>query len=211
MFKSTIASPAAGRAWGAAALALALWAPAGQAGAALVTFDDLAPLPDVSGGKIASGYAGLTWSEHFQYVKGSSIADSGYSRGLISGEYVAFASSGQPISIGRDSGFDLNSGYFTGAWQSMEILAQGFVSGSDDPFYSKTFTVTSSGPLLVDFGWTDLTQVRFTQSPYGFGMQFVIDNLTIDEAVQHVPEPASLALVLGGLALAGAAGRRRRR
>lgn len=206
----------AGPAWaaarqvlGASALALALFAPAGQAMAALVTFDDLPALTDSNYARITEGYAGFKWSEYFSYVKASSIPDSGYVRGRISGEYVAYTSRGEPVGISRDSGFDLNSGYFTSAWVAQEITALGYVGNAADPAYSMTFTLNSSGPSLINFNWQDLTRVSFMQASPGLNKQFVIDNLVVDETRQSVPEPGSLALVIGGLALAGAVSRRR--
>lgn len=209
---ATTANPdraAARHVLGAAALALALFAPAGQAMAALVTFDDLPALTGGNYARITDGYAGLKWSEHFSYVKASSMPDSGYARGRVSGDYVAYTSRGEPVGISRDSGFDLNSGYFTSAWVTQEITALGYVGNAADPTYNMTFTLNNSGPLLIDFNWQDLTRVSFVQASPGLNNQFVIDNLMIDETSQSVPEPGSLALVIGGLALAGALSRRR--
>jgi opacity protein-like surface antigen len=74
------------------------------------------------------------------------------------------------------------------------------ISIADDYSYDPSSMQTIGVNLL------DVTSVTFRTSSSGLAF----DNLVIDTAPRAVPEPATLALVAGGL-LAGAAARRRRR
>lgn len=189
-----------------AAVAMTLALPA-QAG--VLTFDELQP---PSGGyqPVVNGYAQLNWS-NFNVLDGSSIPNSGYSAGIVSGHNVIYNSAGNPAEISRASGFALDSAYFTAAWYSgMTIVARGFVDDDNNADFVSSFVVGDHAPTLVNFGWTGLSRVSFGAAQPGFGQQFAIDNLSID-GTQAVPEPASAALALLGLAAALAVGARRQR
>lgn len=74
-----------------------------------------------------------------------------------------------------------------------------FNLGSGDPFqaYSHSFTASGNGALRFAFG---------TDSADNIGP--LIDNISLN--IAPVPEPATWAMMVGGLALAGAALRRRK-
>lgn len=204
-----LASPTV-RSLAAAAAATAALLGSNAAQATLITFEDLqtANAPAVS-----SGYADLSWNT-FHVIDGTTIPDSGYSAGLISGHNVLFNTRGEAASFGRLSGFQLDSAYFTSAWLSgLTLTVLGYVDADNVADYSTRIVLSTSTPLLVNFGWTDLTRVVFTPDNAGLGKQFVIDNLSIDgmTAQQAVPEPGSIALALLGLAVAGLLTQRRLR
>ncbi len=193
------------------ALAAASLLCSSAAHATLLTFEDLQR--NSGGVALSDGYAGLDW-DTFHVVDGTTIPGSGYSAGLISGHNVLFNSRGDAASFGRLSGFQLDSAYFTSAWISgLTLTVLGYVDADDVADYSTRIVLSTSTPLLVNFGWTDLTRVVFTPDNASFGKQFVIDNLSIDGtmAQQSVPEPGSIALALLGLAVAGLLTQRRLR
>lgn len=189
-----------------AALAATLLTPAH---ASLLTFEDL----QTSAGHqpVSDGYAQLSWS-NFHVLDGSSVPGSGYNAGRVSGRNVLYNSKGAPAAISSATDFALNSAYFTAAWwSSMTIVVQGFVDADSNADFVTTFVVGNGTPTLVDFGWTGLSRVSFSAAQPGLTTQFVIDNLSINDAPQAVPEPASATLVLLGLAAAAGVGARRRR
>ena len=188
----------------AAVVAAALVAPAAQA----VTLDF-----DSQGGTVANGYGGLDWA-NFYTLDATTYDASGYVNGLVSPKLVALNGFGNPASI-SGSGFTLNSGYFTAAWNDgLTVDAQGFVGGVLT--FSKTFVIDTAGPTLEAFNWANLSGVTFTSSggvSHGYnggGEHFALDNLTVNES-GAVPEPASWALMLGGFGMVGGAMRARRR
>lgn len=207
---TSLVSPAIRRLAATAAASAALLG-SGAAQATLITFEDLqtADAPAVS-----SGYADLSWST-FHVVDGTTIPGSGYSAGIISGHNVLFNTRGDAASFGRLSGFQLDSAYFTSAWiNGLTLTVLGYVDADNVADYSTQIVLSTSTPLLVNFGWTDLTRVVFTPENAGLGRQFVIDNLSIDGPAaqqQAVPEPGSIALALLGLAVAGLLTQRRLR
>ena len=193
------------------ALAAALAASFSLAHADVVTFDGVDPHY-----AIPAGYGGVDWS-HFYTVDGldSFHVQSGYHNAVVSGTDVAFNSGGGPASItAADShGFNLGDGFFTAAWNDgLQVTAT--ATFEDRSTATKTFTLTTGGPVDEVFGWTHLASVRFTSAGgvkhagfSGQGTQFGLDNLN----VSVVPEPASGALLLAGLAALALRARRHRR
>lgn len=147
-----------------------------------LTFDDVSPALYVL---IPNGYAGLRWDNFFI----ENGADSpGFAVGAVSAPNVAFNGLGDPASISSLTPFTLQSAYFTAVYvDEQQIRAQGFAGGALR--YDRTYTVNSTAPTLVTFGYAGIDQVRFsiTTSPTGI---FAMDNLVI------VPEPSAGALFL---------------
>ncbi len=177
--------------------------------AAVITFDDHG-----SGQRtINNGYQGFNWN-NFITLDTSTYSPSGYVNGVVSHSNVAFNANGTPATISNAAGFTLNNAYFTAAWNDgLTINAVGTTLDSQILNYS--FTVDTSGPANILFNWTNLASVRFTTSGganagyNGSGSHFALDNLTVNEAIGVVPEPATLAIV--GLGLFGFAAARRRK
>ncbi|NJL68908.1 MAG: hypothetical protein HC894_23685 [Microcoleus sp. SM1_3_4] len=86
-----------------------------------MTFDDL---PDLSKRRvtiapIANGYSGFNW-DNFNYISYSSkVAVSGFVRGRVSGQNVAFNRSSQPASVTNTSAFNFTGAYLTAGWKTI--------------------------------------------------------------------------------------------
>ena len=179
-----------------------------SAHAATLTFDDIG-----IGGNIPNGYGGLDWSPFAHYLASSDnppfFADSGYENGIVSGAYVAFNSGAQDI-FATGPTFDFNSAYLTAAWNTgLNITVTGMQGATT--LYSQTVVVNTTAPTLFTFNYLGIDKVIFSSfggasdlfPQYGDdGTHFVIDNMTINEPVQSVPDSGS-ALALLGLGMVG--------
>jgi len=174
----------------------------GAAEAATLTFDDL---PDPYYNTIPNGYGGLQW-DNFNYLNTvyntGLYGSNGYTFGTISGPRVALNAYGTPASIMSATPFRLNSAYVTGAFNDgLQVEVEGFVGNTLT--YDRTYTVNSTAASLIVFDYAGVNQVTFTSFggiehgyPNGGGVQFVMDNLTINA----VPEPSGWMLVGLGVA-----------
>lgn len=177
---------------GAVAMGLALTAPVG---AATIDFDDLSGAADL----IADGYAGLQWQNFYSLDPLVDMPFSGYNNAVTSGRNVAYSGFDLPAAIGGLTSIRLDSGYFTAAYnEGLVISARGY--DGDAMVHSVDFTVGTSRPTRVDFGWTGLTRVVFsaaggTDRMFDMsGTNFAVDDLDISA----VPEPATwLSMILG--------------
>jgi hypothetical protein len=180
---------------------------AGQAQSAVLTFDDTSSL--------AFGYGGFTWTQ-MGVLDPSSLAifaNSGYNAGKISGDRIAYGSSGSdPAKISALSTFKLNSAYITAAWNDNLELKVAGLRGSSVVF-SRTLILNATNPVREFFEWTGIDSVTFVSTGgtlhpgySGGGNQFVIDNLVVNDAV---PEATTWAMFIGGFGLIGATIRRR--
>jgi hypothetical protein len=94
-----------------------------NAGATTVLFDNVCS----SDCYIPAGYGGLDWSNFI--VKDASLdQDSGYFRGLVSGDFVAFNGAADPAAFLNGTPFDFVSTYLTAAWNTgLNITVEGFL------------------------------------------------------------------------------------
>ena len=171
--------------------------------AEVLTFDNLSSL---SG--IPNGYGGLNWNNTFTVVDGVNLGTSfpsGYTNGVVSPNNVAFNNYGNvafitPGTMGPT--FNFFGGYFTGAWNdgmSVEIVG----SRNGTVLFDNTITVNTTTPTLFTTDYSNINELDFISyggtpnanfAPFGYGNEFVMDNVT-------VPEPSSLIFL--GLGLAG--------
>ena len=170
--------------------------------AAVLTFDDIAPIENFA--EIPDGYGGFNWN-NFYYINGSYIngEDTGYDNGRVSGDYVSFNWFANQAIV-SDSVFDFNSAYITAAWNDgLSVTVEGLNNGTT--LYSTTVVVDTTSPTLVNFDFLGIDELRFTsfggvEPDYlidqGGGTHFALDNFTFNEPVKPVPEPTLLSGLL---------------
>jgi hypothetical protein len=178
----------------------------------LITFDDLPGGLSV----IPNGYNGLDWA-NFAALDATTqpYPNTGYFPAIVSPNNVAFNGSGDPALI-SDGAFDLNSGYFTAAWNDdLQLQVIGSLMGN--PLYDMTFTLSATAPTLINLNYLGIDSVQFisfggTPHPeyieFGGGTQFALDNLVINQT-GIVPDAGSTVMLLG-IALGGIGYLRRR-
>lgn len=144
--------------------------------ARLVGFDDLTNSDTLY--EIPNGYAGLHWHNwiavHQKYYAGY-----GYINAAISGEYVAYNSSGHPAVLESPDPFDFLGAYVGVAWASAE---KGFIDikgwREDELIYRDRIKARTSGPLKLAADYKDVTRVEFSTEHY---WQVVLDDIEISQ------------------------------
>jgi hypothetical protein len=181
--------------------AIALCAP--FASATVLTFDDFLGPDDIAA--VPVNYGGLDWS------------DSGMS--VFTGEqwpFTAHSGQGRVTTDWGDGGpfastirFQAPT-IFDGAWFSgyadSSVRFDMYLGGQ--LVASSVSLQLSDAPAFLDAGWDGAIDRLVVSTD--FAASYVMDDMRFGSAAQ-VPEPGSLALVLGGLGLAGAARLRRSR
>lgn len=164
-------------------------------GAAVITFDE-------PSGVLTPGYGGLNWSNIGRTLYTSSaLLDSGYHRGNVSPDYVAYNSYGNDATVSIASGtFDFNGMYVTAAWDhGLTVNLEGLLAGT--VIHSQTLVIDDDAPTYTNSNFTGIDTLRISTiagtdaGTSGAGKQIAIDNLTINQ----VPEPSSSALLSIGV------------
>lgn len=124
--------------------------------------------------KMPNGVGSLKWRNlnviHYAFE------GEGYSNGTISGEYVAYNTSGYPVFIEKDEGFDFYGAYFTAAWLNSaqgEILHVEAWRGSE-LIAKDDFKLSALGPFWLDADYRNITRLVLSTEHY---WQFVVDDM----------------------------------
>src|SRR5690625_1111795 len=65
--------------------------------------------------KVPNGVSGLNW-DNLVVVHNNHYKGEGYKNGTVSGKFVGYNSSGHPVTVSSENGFDFYGGYFSVAW-----------------------------------------------------------------------------------------------
>ena len=181
---------------------LLMFGMAGNANANILTFDDISgpELKDEPGIKLVpNGYGNLNWD--WVGAANPAIAgleDTGYSRGIVSGEWVAYNwYAGMTYTTSTTGAFDFNGASFTSASDPViTIEAKGYDNAGKE-IYSSSWEINDKTPTLITADFKNIDLLTLNSS----GNQFVMDNFNYTTAA--VPEPSTYALMgIGGLFVA---------
>jgi hypothetical protein len=149
-------------------------APTPAPAAHLVGFDDL--LKTITVLEIPVGYGHLGW-RNWVATHNLKYGGGGYVNTTVSGEFVAYNSSGHPVRIYRDKPFDFRGGYFGVAWKEAEgetLTIKGW--RNDQLIYEDSLQLSTLGPVYFDADYRAVTRLEFATLHY---WQFVCDDLSI--------------------------------
>jgi hypothetical protein len=126
--------------------------------------------------KIPNGYGGLKWDTAI-VTQNEFYRGEGYINNTISGSNIMYNSSGYPVSIERDGGFDFYGGYFGVAWFNAEGETLEVKAWRDAELVgSEEFELSSLGPFWFDADYRNITRLELSTRHY---WQFVADDLFI--------------------------------
>ncbi|NNJ27386.1 hypothetical protein [Alienimonas chondri] len=154
---------------------------AGQTYADVLTFDDVT---EESWTRIPDGYGGLNWTD-LNVLRPQSERRTGYTNGVVSGDYVAYNPFSAVASASAGSYFTFQGAYLTAAWNyRLNITVDGYRDG--ELIYTETVVVSPSEPTWFDFDYCDIDTLSFTS--FGgvnaglgrYGTHFAMDDFTFN-------------------------------
>lgn len=137
----------------------------------VVDFEDVTGSPIT---KMPNGYAGLRWT-NLVPVDNEMYSGEGYVNNTVSGTYVAYNTSGYPVSIEADEPFDFVGGYFGVAWAAAEgELLEVRAWRGQELTADETLILSALGPLWFDADFRGITKLELSTRHH---WQFVADDL----------------------------------
>lgn len=196
----------------------------------VLTFEGLPFNPGSGSVGNFTSYGGLNWSNGHPTnpgwinvrSDGECAAPCGFVAGRTSGEQIATQIHGLTSVISRSEAFQALSVQLSSSWRNGEqVVFTGLLNGAEVWTASYLLYVTgpnANGPTLVNFNPGLINELRVfstggdVQNLGGSSAGAVLDDFTFDDlADSAVPEPETWALLIAGVAMVGAAMRRRRR
>lgn len=124
----------------------------------VVGFDDLLTTTGVF--EVPSGYGGLDWynlvAMHQRFTDGP-----GYINTSMSGEFIAYNSSGHPAQVFSDKPFDFAGAYFGAGWNDAEgetLVLKAW--RGDQPVYEDSVVLSASGPVYFAADYMRITRLE---------------------------------------------------
>ncbi|RVD55679.1 hypothetical protein EN828_27170 [Mesorhizobium sp. M2D.F.Ca.ET.185.01.1.1] len=130
----------------------------------VVGFDDLMTSPGVF--EVPSGYGGLNWynlvAMHQRFTDGP-----GYVNTTMSGEFIAYNSSGHPAQVFSDKPFDFTGAYFGAGWDDAEgetLILKAW--RGDEPAYEDHLTLSANGLVYFAADYRRITRLEIRTQHY---------------------------------------------
>ncbi|AZO70255.1 MAG: hypothetical protein E5V92_08215 [Mesorhizobium sp.] len=130
----------------------------------VVGFDDLMTTPGVF--EVPSGYGGLDWynlvAMHQRFTAGP-----GYINTTMSGEFIAYNSSGHPAQVFSDKPFDFTGAYFGAGWDDAEgetLVLKAW--RGDEPVYEDQLALSANGQVYFAADYRRITRLEIRTLHY---------------------------------------------
>jgi hypothetical protein len=130
----------------------------------VVGFDDLMTTPGVF--EVPSGYGGLDWynlvAMHQRFTDGP-----GYINTTMSGEFIAYNSSGHPAQMFSDKPFDFTGAYFGAGWDGAEgetLILKAW--RGDEPAYEDRLVLSANGLVYFAGDYRRITRLEIRTQHY---------------------------------------------
>jgi hypothetical protein len=126
--------------------------------------------------KVPDGVAGLNWLNLIA-VNNEYYGGEGYINNTVSGKYVAYNTSGYPVTISHEDGFDFYGAYFGVAWQNAEGEILEIRAWRNDQLVAEEeYELSALGPFWFDAGYYNITRLELSTRYY---WQFVVDDISV--------------------------------